>query len=265
MTVTVRCYEGEANVAYGPVADGLRTMAQSACADRLDGLPAHWLAEAARLLPEFSVLRPGLPPPPPLDAPGGQSRFFEGLRQILSAICQGPASNILFFDDMHWADAASLDLLAYLVRRLRGQPLFILATWRTGEEPAASRLRGLVAEAQRAGIGTVLTLNRLALADVLDMVRSLSAAGTDLPDGIGGRLYHETEGLPLFLAAYLEALAQSGERGDGGEWAVPRGVTDLMQARLDAVRDAALQALQAASGHRPFLRPGHATGDQWPQ
>ena len=27
---------------------------------------------------------------------------------------------------IHWADAASLDLLAYLVRRLRGQPLFIL-------------------------------------------------------------------------------------------------------------------------------------------
>ena len=134
MIITVRCYEGEANVAYGPVADGLRgALAQSACADRLDALPAHWLAEAARLLPELSVLRPGLPPSPPLDAPGGQSRFFEGLRQVLSTICQGSASNVLFFDDMHWADAASLDLLAYLVRRLAGQPLFILATWRSDE------------------------------------------------------------------------------------------------------------------------------------
>ena len=169
MIVTVRCYEGEANVAYGPVADGLRgALAQSACADRLDALPAHWLAEAARLLPELSVLRPGLPPSPPLDAPGGQSRFFEGLRQVLSAICQGSTSNVLFFDDMHWADAASLDLLAYLVRRLAGQPLFILATWRSDEGPAASRLRSLVAEAQRAGNGTALVLNRLALADVLD-------------------------------------------------------------------------------------------------
>ncbi|MFZ1466724.1 MAG: AAA family ATPase, partial [Anaerolineae bacterium] len=115
MIVTVRCYEGEADVAYGPVADGLRgALAQSGCADRLGALPAHWLAEAARLLPELSVHRPGLPPPPPLDAPGGQSRFFEGLRQVLSAICQGSAPNVLFFDDMQWADAASLDLLAYL-------------------------------------------------------------------------------------------------------------------------------------------------------
>ena len=247
-TITVRCYEGEANVAYGPVADGLRgALAQPACADRLDALPAHWLAEAARLLPELSVLRPGLPPSPPLDTPGGQSRLFEGLRQVLSTICQGSTSNVLFFDDMHWADAASRDLLAYLVRRLAGQPIFILATWRSDEGPAASRLRGLVAEAQRAGIGTTLVLNRLALADVLMMMQSLSASGANLPDGIGGRLHHETEGLPLFLAAYLEALAQSGERGKGGEWPVPRGVTDLLQARLDAVGDAALQVLQAAA------------------
>ena len=246
--ITVRCYEGEANVAYGPVADGLRgALAQSACADRLDALPAHWLAEAARLLPELSVLRPGLPLSPPLDAPGGQSRFFEGLRQVLSTICQGSASNVLFFDNMHWADAASLELMAYLVRRLRGQPLFILATWRSDEGPAVSRLRGLVAEAQRAGFGTALVLIRLVLSDVLDLVRSLSEAGADLPDGIGGRLYRETEGLPLFLAAYLEALAQNGEKGTVSAWPVPRGVAALLQARLDAVEEMARQALQAAA------------------
>ena len=246
--ITVRCYEGEANVAYGPVADGLRgALAQSACADRLDALPAHWLAEAARLLPELSVLRPSLPLSPPLDAPSGQSRFFEGLRQVLGTICQGSASNVLFFDDMHWADAASLDLLAYLMRRLRGQPLFILATWRSDDGPAVSRLRGLVAEAQRADVGTALALKRLALADVLDMVRDLSAAGTALPDGIAGRLYHETEGLPLFLAAYLEALAQGSERGEAGAWPMPRGVSDLLRARLGRVEAAAQQTLQAAA------------------
>ena len=68
-----------------------------------------------------------------------------------------------------------------------------------------------------------------------------------LPDGIGGRLYHETEGLPLFLAAYLEALAQSEAKGAGETWPVPRGVADLLQARLDAVEETARQALQAAA------------------
>ena len=247
-TIMVRCYEGETNAAYGPVADGLRrALAQSICADRLHALPAHWLAEVARLLPELHALRPGLPPPPPLDAPGGQSRFLEGLRQMLSALCQGFVPNVLFFDDMHWADAASVDLLAYLVRRLAGQPLFILATWRSDDGPTVSRLRSLVADAQRAGIGATLLLNRLAPTDVLDLVRSLSAAGAELPDDMGGRLYRETEGLPLFLAAYLEDLAQQPEKGADGAWRVPRGVTDLLRARLDAVGEAARQALQAAA------------------
>ena len=235
-------------MAYGPVVDGLRgALAQAACADRLDALPAHWLAEAARLLPELSVLRPGLPLSPALDAPSGQSRFFEGLRQVLSTICQGSVSNVLFFDDMHWADAASVELLAYLVRRLRGQPLFVLAAWRSDEGPAISRLRGLAAEAQRADMGAALALKRLALADVLDMVRDVSASGTALPDGIAGRLYHETEGLPLFLAAYLEALAQGSERGQDGAWPVPRGVVDLLRSRLGRVEAAAQQTLQAAA------------------
>ncbi len=245
--ITVRCYEGETSVAYGPIADGLRSvLAQTACAGRLDAIPAHWLAEAARLLPELGALRPGLPPPLPLDAPGGQSRFFEGLRQVLGALCLGSAPNVLFFDDVQWADSASLDLLAYLVRRLRGQSLFVLVAWRSGEGQAHPRLRGLAAEAQRAGAGTALVLNRLALADVIELVRTLAAAGAGLPDGIGGRLYHETEGLPLFLAAYLEALATGGKREDDA-WAMPGGVADLLRARLDAVGDAARQALQAAA------------------
>ena len=77
--ITVRCYEGEANVAYGPVADGLRgALAQAACADRLDALPAHWLAEAARLLPELSALHPGLSLSPALDSAQRAESFLRG-------------------------------------------------------------------------------------------------------------------------------------------------------------------------------------------
>lgn len=244
MAVTIRCYEGEASMAYGPVAEGLRGMlAQATCADRLDALPGYWLAEAARLLPELSALRPGLPPSLPLDAPGAQSRFFEGLRQVLAAFCQGSTPNILFFDDMHWADAASLDLLAYLARRLHDQPLFILVAWRNDERPTLARLRSLAAEAQRAGNAAMLTLGRLALADVLEMVGALTAGGAGLPEDIGGRLYHETEGLPFFLVAYLDAFL-AGSRED---WILPQSVRDLLHARLNGVPSTSQQLLQSAA------------------
>ena len=89
-------------------------------------------------------------------------------------------------------------------------------------------------------------------------------AGATLPDGIGGRLHHETEGLPLFLAAYLETLAQSGESGRGGAWPVPRGVVDLLRSRLGRGGRGAASAPDRG-GHRPLLRPGGITGDQRPQ
>lgn len=244
MTLTVRCYEGEANVAYGPVTDALRNaLTQAPCMKRLAEVPSLWLAEVGRLLPELAELCPDLPPALPVDAPGGQSRLYEGLRQMLTLFCQGTTPSVVLFDDVHWADAATLDLLAYVVRRPHGQPLFIIATWRDGEGATQPRLRRIAAEAQRMGRSMTLTLERLALADVLALVQDLAS----VPQDIAGRLYHETEGLPLLLAAYVETLTGGGSIATEGDWQVPRNVADLMRTRLDDLSDTARQALQAAA------------------
>ena len=98
-------------------------------------------------------------------------------------------------------------------------------------------------------LGTTLALKRLALADVLDMVRDLSAAGYGPPGRHRRLALPRDEGLPLFLAAYLEASAQGSERGR--RWApirpAPCGVIDLLRARLGRVEAAAQQTLQAAA------------------
>ena len=63
----------------------------------LDRLPAVWLSEAARLAPELSGLRPDLPLAPPLDNPSAQGRFFEGVTQVLLALCTRHAPRRPFF------------------------------------------------------------------------------------------------------------------------------------------------------------------------
>src|SRR5205085_10465585 len=132
----------------------------------------------ARLLPELVSIRPGLPPAAPLDSLGAQSRFFEGLRQVLLAVCKNSSSSgwhlgILFFDDVHWADGASLELLSYMMRRLREQPLCLLLTWRSKNLSGDSRLNHLMAEAQRSGTSTILSLSRLSQSAVKELVRSV--------------------------------------------------------------------------------------------
>ena len=245
-TIAARCYEGEAEMAYGPFVEGLRTAIESPqAAERLAKLDANWLAEASRLVPELAGFGKGLMPSRPLDSPGAQTYFLEGLSQTLVATC-GPRG-VLFLDDLHWADDASLDLLTYLVRRFKGKPVCVLAAWRTEGLTPDHRLRSLAAEAERNGSGTALTLSRLGEADVAALVDTIRQAGTDLPEGLHARLYAETEGLPFFVAEYLAAMsADVSERGRD-DWEVPGGVRDLLLSRLATASETGRQLLTAAA------------------
>ena len=54
---------------------------------------------------------------------------------------------VVCVEDVHWADGPSLDLLAYLVRRLGDWPLLLVLSWSTDH---AERLRGLRAAVSEA-------------------------------------------------------------------------------------------------------------------
>jgi predicted ATPase/DNA-binding SARP family transcriptional activator len=243
MAVVARCYAGEKNLAYGPFVEGLSSALAREDTDRLEGLPAASVQEAARLLPDLADLSPDSPPAPPLDTPGARSRFFGEVVRVLLAVLDGPPPGVLFLDDLHWADEASLSLLTYLVRRLDDKPLLVLLTWRVEEVHEGHRLRELLAETRRSGRATTLTLQRLGPASVEELVGdAVPGAGT-----LGSRLSDETEGLPLFLTEYLTAV-EKGELDVGDEaWTLPGGVQDLLRTRLLTVGETAGQVLAAAA------------------
>ena len=58
---------------------------------------------------------------------------------------------VLFLDDLNWIDAASLDLLIYFTRRVRGHALLIILAWRTEHGPDDQRLQKSATELQRCG------------------------------------------------------------------------------------------------------------------
>ncbi|MDQ4126586.1 MAG: AAA family ATPase [Actinomycetota bacterium] len=245
--VAARCYAGEKNLAYGPFVEGLSAAVGRGDTERLEGLPAGPLAETARLVPELASLSPDPSAVSPLDTPGARSRFFEGVARGLLAILGGPPPGVLFLDDLHWADDASLDLLTYLVRRLEDKPLYVLVTWRAEEVQEGHRLRELLAEARRSGAATPLTLGRLDPAAVQELVGYAIEETQSEPGELGPRLSEETEGLPLFLTEYLAAAAE-GELEAGDEaWALPGGVRDLLRGRLRTVGETAGQVLTAAA------------------
>jgi predicted ATPase len=248
--IAARGYAGEANVAYAPVSEALRgALARQPAASRLAQLPPLWLSEAARLLPELIAQRHDIPAPPALTDASARARFFEGVAQTLLALCGRSGSGgrlapgIFFLDDAHYADEASLDLLAYLVRRLRGRPLLVITAWRDADVSPDHRLRRILAEAQHAHSGTAITLPPLNEAHITQWLHA-----AHLPENLGEALYRESEGVPLFVVEYLQAWRDTA-RFDGappGGGALPHGVRELLRARLAGVDEVSRQLLQTA-------------------
>jgi class 3 adenylate cyclase len=143
-------------------------------------------------------------------------RFTEGLTT------RGPV--VLVFEDIHWADSGTLDLLEVLASRVRGAPLLLLALTRPVlllERPGWGG--GLTAH-------TALSLESLSDREAQELA-GLLAGGLAL-DEEAARLAATSEGNPLFLE---ELVASVRERPEGTATALPTSIRGLLSARLDAL------------------------------
>jgi class 3 adenylate cyclase len=143
-------------------------------------------------------------------------RFTEGLTS------RGPV--VLVFEDIHWADSGTLDLLEVLASRVRGAPLLLLALTRP------------VLLLERPGWGGGLTAHTALSLEALSEHEAQELAGL-LAVGIAegeeaARLAATSEGNPLFIE---ELVASVRERPDGTAAALPTSIRGLLSARLDAL------------------------------
>ncbi|HLE15062.1 MAG TPA: AAA family ATPase, partial [Anaerolineales bacterium] len=246
VVIRARCFEGEVNLPYGPFVEGLRAaLDQPGLTADLSALPELWLVEIARLLPELAPvpLRQNLVPLP--ESTASQGRLFEAMDRLIQWLCQGPNPGILFLDDLQWADNASKDLLAYILRKSSGHPLFILATWRREDVRPGHRLRNILVEAQRSGRGRLLSLDRLNQAEVFELIQSV--ADKQISPAIMDRLYRESEGLPYFLVEYLSVLDLTQSAAITSQVPIPVNVRELLDSRLSQVSSQASELLSNAA------------------
>ena len=237
MVWKARCYQGESGLAYRPFIELLSAVVSAAPAEKIGAVPNHWLVEAARLLPELAAYLPADLPQQPWDGPGAQTRLYEALRTILVLLCQNGRPAVLLIDDLQWADAASVDLLRYLVRRLSGFPVLFITVWRVEELAGTSPLIEMLAEGQRLEIGSTIQLERLSRQDVDELARM-----AEIPSTLERRLYEETEGVPFVVLEFINAI-RSGQEG----WDLPGSIQSLQRSRLADLDDAGRQLLGTAA------------------
>ena len=234
-----RCHDDESELPYGAVVELVRqAFARAPASGWPEAVSSQRLADASLLLPDLAGVREELPAPVQAGAAGAQARLLDALATVLAAACRGDSAGVVLVDDVHAADDATLDVLTYLGRRLRGRPLLLVVSWRSEAVPAGHRLRRLASDLARDGAATVVRPGRLDEGQVAQLVRSVHPGPGD--SELERRIHLESEGLPLFVAEYLAALPPPGEQ-------MPAGVRNLLDARLGGVGGVARQLLGTAA------------------
>ncbi len=245
-TQVARCYEGETDLAYAPIVDCLRVaLSDSMNSPRLADVPEPWLSEVSRFVPELARIRADLDTPPPVNDPGAQVRLLEGLTEVLGGLCG--ERGILLVDDVHWADPSTTELLSHLVRRLPQRSLTVLVCWRPEQVPPGHRLPGLLAEAQRSGHGTLVSLRRLNDADVKGLVDAARSSGARVGSRAERAVVEESEGVPFYAVEYLRAIADQSDPKGTGDSTDRMATGRLLYPRLAALEETARQLLTAAA------------------
>ena len=127
---------------------------------------------------------------------------------------------VLAFEDLHWADPTSLDLIRALAERGAQAPLLIIATTRPEFRPPWS------VRSHHSAI-SLSPLDRVQIARMVSELSAHHALPRDIIEGVSER----TGGVPLFVEEVTRLLLERGEQG--GAQAIPPTLQQSLAARLD--------------------------------
>jgi tetratricopeptide (TPR) repeat protein len=181
----------------------------------------------------------------PPDAQQARFRLFDSVSRLLHQAAE-IRPLLLVLDDIHTADAATLTLLQFVARGLRGANLVLIATARDAGSAVTPEQSALLAQVAREA--RQIPLERL---DRDELGQWVARAAPHLE---ADRVWAVSEGNPLFVE---ELLAAARKQPDAAWTArqMPLGIREAVRAHLALVSDRALRLLEIASvlGREPPL------------
>jgi predicted ATPase/class 3 adenylate cyclase len=157
---------------------------------------------------------------------------------------------LALYEDLHWADPSTLELLDLVVERVRTLPVLLVLAYRPEFRPPWTGQSHV----------TALTMNRLGRRQGATLVDRI--AGKALPAEILEQIVARTDGVPLFVEELTRTVLESGLLRDAGEryelagplppLAIPATLHDSLMARLDRLAPVKEVAQSAAVIGREF-------------
>ena len=165
---------------------------------------------------------------------------------------------ILFIDDLHWADSASLALLHYIARGINAERILILLTFRSEElssanEGFANPLIDTLRLMNREDLYSDIELEKLNESNVKQIAESM--LGAKVQNELVTKLAGESQGNPLFIIETLKMLYENGSLIQANElWelatdkiSIPLKVKDIILRRLSVLKANQRRILDVAS------------------
>jgi len=237
------------HVAERAAAAGARVVVTH-CVDLGDvGLPylpfAEMLAQLHEQSPEpvdaIVGARPALarllPGNAPADGPANRLQLFEGLLDVLGTLATADRPLLVVVEDLHWADASSRDVLRFLVSRLRGQHLLLVASYRTDDLHRRHPWRAAAAELARHPRVMRLDLSPFTSDELRDF--TVAVTGAAVPEPALRRVVERSEGNAYFAQELLEAGADDD--------VLPWSLADVLRSRLEVLEPDVQQLVRVAS------------------
>jgi class 3 adenylate cyclase/tetratricopeptide (TPR) repeat protein len=209
------------------------------------------ISDAAPLMAALlSIPVSGRYPPINLSPQRQKEKTIEALTDRFSALARH-APVLLLFEDMHWADPTTLDVMSIVIDAAPGTAMLVVMTHRPE----------FVSPWQGRGHVTAHSLTRLGKRQVMEIVEGVTG-GKPLPDALLGEIVEKTDGVPLFVEELTKAVMEAGFLEDSGDrftlrgpqppLSVPSTLQDSLVARLDRLAEVKNVAQVAAAIGREF-------------
>lgn len=242
----------------GATRDKLEPLLQRIEAERGDGRTAAQALALLLGLPDESGL-------PPLQGEAFQSELYGVMETLLRQTFQSKPG-ILVIDDLHWSDAASVELLLSLLNLTEELPLVLLYALRPNREAPGWRV-SLQAGNDLPHRYTELKLHPLSNAESSLLVSTL-LGGIQIPVDLMEKILERVTGNPFFIEEVVRTLIENGtfvHEEASGRWVVtkrsevfdiPDSLQALLAARIDQLEEATRHTLQlsAVIGRSFYLR-----------
>jgi class 3 adenylate cyclase/tetratricopeptide (TPR) repeat protein len=236
-----QCSPFFANTAFHPVIEHLKRAAGIAEEEagemklgKLEALLSRSGTAADDAVPLLAALLSlpieGRYPPLDLSAPQRRERAIEALTEHIRYMAQS-APVVVLFEDVHWIDPSTRELLDYLVARIGDARVMLIVTHRPEFNPSWGAHSHV----------TLHSLNRLSRRQCALLVESISSK--PLPEAVIAQIVEKTDGVPLFVEELTKAVLESDllvDREGRYELSgaleslrIPATLNDSLMARLD--------------------------------